>query len=147
VLPGDAGRMKVRRSDVRVEFTVRLPRGVRLAARTVVGDVVAEGCTAAVEARAVNGSVEVSLASDDWAGEVQLRTVNGDLRLDLPAETSAEVNASAVNGDVWLDFPLEGAATQTRKKVGGFIGRAGAGRRLLLKTTNGGVRIGRAQNF
>ncbi len=147
VLPGDAGRMKVRQSDVHVEFTVRLPRGVRFAARTVVGDVVAEGCTAAVEARTVNGSIEVSLSTDDWAGEVEMRTVNGDLRLDLPAETSAEVDASTVNGDVWLEFPLEGAATQTRKRVGGLIGRAGAGRRLLLKTTNGGVRIGRARNF
>lgn len=146
VLPGDAGRMKVRRNDVQVEFTVRLPRGVRFVGRTVIGDVVAQGLTAAVEARTVNGSIEVSLSADDWAGEVQLRTVNGDLRLDLPAETSAEVLASTVNGDVWLDFPLDGAAAKTRKKVGGFIGRAGAGRRLLLKTTNGGVRIGRTRN-
>ena len=145
VLPGDSGRMKVRRNDVHVEFAVRLPRGVRFAGRTVNGDVVAEGCAAAVEARAVNGSIEVSLSTEEWAGEVQLKTVNGDLRLDLPAGTGAEVLASTVNGDVWLDFPLDGAPTKTRRRVGGFIGRAGSGRRLLLKTTNGGVRIGRAR--
>jgi hypothetical protein len=162
VLPGDAGRMKVRRNDVSVEFSIRLPEGVRFVARTVNGDVEAEGFAGAVEARtvngnvkiigarharaaAVNGSIEVSLVSDEWSDEVQLKTVNGDLRLDLPAETCAHVQASTGSGDVWLEFPLDGAETRTRKKVSGTIGQGGAGGSLLLKTTNGGIRIGRAR--
>ncbi|MBV8859848.1 MAG: DUF4097 family beta strand repeat protein [Acidobacteria bacterium] len=162
LLPGEAGRMKVRRNDVSVEFIVRLPEGVRFVARTVNGDVSAEGFAGAVEARTVNGavkirgarharaatvngSIEVSLIPAEGEDEVQLKTVNGDLRLDLPAETEAHVQAATVSGDVWLEFPLEGAETRSRKKVCGSIGQGAAGRRLLLKTTNGGIRIGRVR--
>src|SRR5688500_16697930 len=49
-----------RNNDVSVEFTVRLPRGVKLDVATVNGSLEIEGARAEVEAHTVNGSIEVA---------------------------------------------------------------------------------------
>ena len=46
---GDGGHMNTRDNDVSVHFTVRVPRGVAFAPRTVNGDVEAEGLEGDVE--------------------------------------------------------------------------------------------------
>ena len=57
--PGTGGRMNVRNNDVAVDFTVRVPAGSGLVARTVNGGVQASGLRGRVEAHTVNGSVKL----------------------------------------------------------------------------------------
>src|ERR1051325_7944692 len=120
--PGGKGHNSTRDNDVNVEWTVKVPRGVRFTGRTVNGDVVGRGLTAEAEEHTVNGSITVEttswagastvngsitarLGSTNWRGDVELTTVNGGITVDLPASASMEVDASTVNGSMSTDFP------------------------------------------
>jgi hypothetical protein len=153
---GEEDRMSVNDNDVRVDFTVRVPAGVRLTARTVNGEVAARGLSGAVDASTVNGSVEIatsataeastvngsivaSLGRSDWAGELELSTVNGGIVLNLPAGLDAELEAQTVNGRITTDFPLQVTRRVSRRRLEGTIGRGG--RELVLTTVNGDIEV------
>src|SRR3989454_6569761 len=53
---GDGGPMNVRDNDVTVDFTVRVPTGVRFLGKTVNGEVEAAVLSSDLEAKTVNGS-------------------------------------------------------------------------------------------
>jgi len=80
--PGGAGRMNVNNNDVSVDFSVRVPAGVKFIGRTV------------------NGAISASLASLKKPAE--FNTVNGGITLELPAKTGAELDARTVNGRINL---------------------------------------------
>ena len=136
--PGGRGRSNTRNNDVEVEWTVRVPQGVRLVGRTVNGDVVARGLTAAVEVYTVNGDITVETTS--WA---QASTVNGRITVDLPQDASLEVHASTVNGSMSTDFPLTLRGKWGPKRMSGTIGAGG--RTLSLSTVNGDMALRRAR--
>src|SRR5204863_2098886 len=79
---GDGGHMSVRDNDVTVDFTVRVPAGVRFVGRTVNGDVGAADLTGDVEANTVNGSIRISTA-----GYAEAQTVNGEIVASLGRAT------------------------------------------------------------
>jgi len=155
--PGSGGRMNVRNNDVSVDFTVRVPAGSDLVARTVNGGVQASGLRGRVEAHTVNGSVKLftedtaevetvngsidaALGHTDWKDAASFRTVNGSITLALPREASTAVEARTVNGRIAVDFELAGART-SRRELSGTIGAGG--RRLALATVNGGITVRR----
>ncbi|HYM81440.1 MAG TPA: hypothetical protein VEY91_08515, partial [Candidatus Limnocylindria bacterium] len=82
--PGDGGRMNASDNDVRVDFRVKLPRGVKLAARTVNGDVGAHGLESDVEAHTVNGSIEVEMGNSSRESALEFETVNGGITVTMP---------------------------------------------------------------
>ncbi len=82
-----------RERDVEVKYTVRVPRGVRLAAGTVNGSMTVRGVGSEVRANTVNGSLEVS----DASGSVIAHTVNGNVNVTT---TAGPVSASTVNGSI-----------------------------------------------
>jgi hypothetical protein len=154
-LPGDKGRMSTRNNDVNVEFVVKVPAGVRLAARTVNGAVDASGLTADADAETVNGSVKVetngvaraqtvngsvqaSMGRADWPSDLGIKTVNGSIRVTLPRSASATVDAETVNGSIETDFAVEGGKA-TKRRLTGTIGSGG--RALTLETVNGSIHI------
>src|SRR3989441_12798193 len=57
---GEGGHMNVRDNDVTVDFTVRVPAGVRFLGKTVNGEVAARERSGDVEAKPVNGSIRIS---------------------------------------------------------------------------------------
>jgi hypothetical protein len=155
--PGGGGGSS-RNNDVQVEFTVKVPAGVKFVARTVNGavrvgelesDVDAEtvngGVSVAgggvVKAETVNGPIEASLHRADWTGTLDFETVNGSITLDLPADLSADVDAETVNGRIEVDFPLAGNVHRTKRELRGTIG--GGGRGLDLETVNGSITLRR----
>lgn len=155
-VPGEGGRMNVQNNDTSVNFSVRVPAGVRFAGHTVNGKVSAENLSADVDARTVNGGVSVSttglaraatvngsirvvMGRADWSDELEFKTVNGGIDVSLPASLSAQVKAKTVNGDIWTDFPLTVTGTFSRRRLNGAIGSGG--RDLLLETVNGSVRL------
>jgi len=153
--PGEGGRMSTDNNDVQVDFTVRVPAGVRFIGRTVNGGIEARGLRADAEAYTVNGSIELSTRGVARATTVngsihaemgteakdalEFETVNGGITLTIPSGTGAELHASTVNGDISTDFPLTVRGRFNRHSVSGTIG--GGGPRLDLTTVNGDIRL------
>lgn len=157
---GDEWSTNVQDNDVRVEFVVRVPRGVHFLGSTVNGDVEAVGMPAdakvstvngevevsaagVVEASTVNGDVDVATGRADAGRDLSYSTVNGDITLRVPAAFRARVDAELLNGRIASDFPLE--ITRGRyvgSSAEGEIGRGG--RDLRLRTVNGNIAIRRA---
>ncbi|MCA1594397.1 MAG: DUF4097 family beta strand repeat-containing protein [Acidobacteria bacterium] len=157
---GEHWHSHVRNNDVQVDFTVRVPAGVRFNGSTVNGNVDARGLSADAQARTVNGSINLSttglarantvngsitasLGNANWSNELEFETVNGGIDLSFPSGLSAELHAETVNGDIISDFPVTVQGRFSKRNLNGQIG-GGGGRELRLKTVNGNVQIRRA---
>ncbi|UCF41340.1 MAG: DUF4097 family beta strand repeat protein [Gemmatimonadota bacterium] len=155
---GGHGHMSVHDNDTEVDFTVRVPAGVDLVARTVNGNVDTGAMGGDVWAFTVNGSIEITAAGyahantvngsirahmgrSDWQGDLEFQTVNGSITVELPADLSARVEASTVNGDMQTDFPLTIQGRWGPRRLSGTIGEGG--RTLRLSTVNGGISLQR----
>jgi DUF4097 and DUF4098 domain-containing protein YvlB len=154
--PGTHGRMNTNNNDVVVDFEVRVPRGVKLAARTVNGAVRASGLTAdaigttvnggvriattgLAEASTVNGNITVRMGRSNWTDDLDFSTVNGNISIELPDPVSTEVDAATVNGSIYTDWPLTVRGKWGPKRVHGTIGSGG--RDLGLSTVNGDIEL------
>jgi hypothetical protein len=157
--PGKGGRMNVRDNDVQVEFTVKVPAGVRFVGRTVNGSISGSGLTADAEAETVNGGIDLDstgtargstvnggitarLGRADWDGALKLSTVNGGIELTVPEGLNAELKATTVNGGVETDLPVSVTGKVSRRSLTGTIGTGG--RQLELSTVNGGITLHKA---
>ncbi|HEX8335799.1 MAG TPA: DUF4097 family beta strand repeat-containing protein [Pyrinomonadaceae bacterium] len=153
-------RSQVRDNDTSVNFTVRVPAGVNFNGRTVNGEVRALELGADVDAKTVNGAINVSTAGfaraatvngsitasmgrADWPLGLEFKTVNGSITLNLPASLSARVEAKTLNGEITSDFPMTVTGSFSRRRLSGTIG-GGGDRQLTLETVNGSVQIRRA---
>ncbi len=154
--PANRGHVGSRDTDVRVDFTVHVPEGVRLVASTVNGSVEAANLASDVqattvnghirvatagyaEAETVNGSIVASLGRATGSEPLRFHTVNGGITIDLPANASADVRAHTVNGQIVTDFPLTVTGRLGPRSVNGTIGSGG--QRLELSTVNGTIRL------
>lgn len=154
--PGNRGRMNVQNNDVKVNFTVRVPRGTKFSGNTVNGGVTITGMTADVkghtvngsvridtegvaEAHTVNGSINVAMGRANWSDVLEFETVNGAIVIELPAEVDMVVSASTVNGSIDTDYPLTVRGRWGPKRMSGTVGKGG--RELSLGTVNGDIEI------
>ncbi|UCG89048.1 MAG: DUF4097 family beta strand repeat protein [Gemmatimonadota bacterium] len=154
--PNGRSRNNTQDNDVSVHFTVHVPAGVNLVARTVNGEIEAASLSGDVEAHTVNGDVDISttgfaqattvngsiraeLGRADWSGSVEFETVNGSITVVLPEGLDADVTAKTVNGGIETDFPLMVRGRFSSKSISGTIGDGG--RRLWLQTVNGSLRL------
>jgi hypothetical protein len=157
--PGTGGRNSVQNNDVKVHFTVELPAGVPLVARTVNGSVAATGLasdvhaytvngsirlatTGLARATTVNGSIDASIGGGSWAHDLAFETVNGRIALAVTGDFNAEIRASTVNGSIASDFPVTVRGRIGPKSATGVIGSGG--RTLQLKTVNGSIELRRS---
>lgn len=153
------GSWSSRENEVNVEFQVRVPRNVKVAAYGVNGEVRVRDVTSEVDVETTNGSVTVSSAS----GPVNARTTNGsvratmgrfDLKSDLTFETTngsviaefsqdidAEVDLRTVNGRFMTDFPVTVTGRIDPQRLRATLGKGGP--RIRLATTNGNVELRR----
>lgn len=144
-------------SDVKVDWVLRVPAGVRLSASTVSGNVSAARLGSDVAARSVGGRIDVfttghvaastlgpvnvSMGSTDWHGDLEI-FAGGGLTVTLPANSNtALVAVSAFGRRLQSDFPLH------QGDRGSFIGIRAAGtlgsggRSLHLRTLGGKIAI------
>ncbi|MGH7701085.1 MAG: DUF4097 family beta strand repeat-containing protein [Gemmatimonadales bacterium] len=157
--PGEGWHSNNRNNDVTVNFTVRVPAGVKFRGQTVNGELEATGLGADAivstvngsirvstrgnaEAHTVNGSIHATMGRADWTDEVDFRTVNGGITLTFPAELHTEIQARAVNGDIESDWPVTVRGRFGPKSVRGTIGNGG--RTLHLETVNGSITLRKA---
>jgi len=146
-----------RDNEVSVQFYVKVPKGVKVAAHSVNGEVRVEDVAAEVEAASVNGSVVVSTAS----GPVNARTVNGSVRatmgrFDLDSDLTfasvngtviaefandlnADVDLSTVNGRFLTDFPVTITGRIDPRRLRATLGKGGP--RIRMSTVNGNVEL------
>jgi hypothetical protein len=153
--PG-GGQNSVQNNDVRVDFVVRVPAGVRFAGHTVNGNISAESLRSDVRAGTVNGSVDIQTSGFAQANtvngsitcrigqtrllsDVQFETVNGNIVLEIPEGLNAEFRASTVNGRIDSDFPIMVTGQISRRSLRGTIGTGGP--ELRVSTVNGSVRL------
>ncbi len=159
--PGaEEGRIN-RDNDVVVDFMVRVPAGVRFIERTVYGNVEANSidgdveaytfsgqvevsATGLVQAQTFSGSIEVSTGRSDWEDDLTFATFSGDITIEIPYNTSADVRAVTFNGEISSDFPMtvSGGFFSRSRRLNGTIGNGGRG--LRLTTFSGSIRLRRS---
>jgi hypothetical protein len=155
---GDNNR-RGRDNDTSVEFTVKLPAGVKLGVSTVNGGVNVSGATSEVDASTVNGRVSAtssggpvnaSTVNGDidvrmrelGTGDLEYSTVNGSIEIEVPANLDADLDMRTVNGSLSADFPITLQGRVNPRRMRATIGKGG--RRLRLETVNGSVELRKA---
>ncbi|MBK9216646.1 MAG: hypothetical protein IPM59_13830 [Chloracidobacterium sp.] len=144
-----------------VEYRLMVPRGAVLdEAETVNGSVTVSGMTNSIEASAVNGQVTVTnvrgtaklstvnggvnadLDEIPSGSSLELETVNGQVLVTIPSDSSAVIKADSLNGDIRNDF---GLTVRKGRFVGrDLYGRLGSGdAQIKLSSVNGGLTISR----
>jgi len=88
----------------------------------------------------VNGPIEADYTSLNNVREIQLKSVNGAIRLLLPQSPNADVSARAVNGGISTDFPLTVKGHFVGKSMTGTLGNGGV--HIELNNVNGSIHIG-----
>lgn len=148
-------------TDVAVKFVVQLGRGVKIDVGSVNGDVSVAGAESAVRVASVSGDLSVETAA--WpvdlttvSGDItartglpgadasEIKTVSGDVNLDLPDHPDVLVNAHTLSGDVSNDFSIpvvEERFTSSHSMVG-TLGKGGA--KLDINTVSGDITVDRA---
>jgi hypothetical protein len=146
-------------NDTSVEFTVKLPAGVKLGVSTVNGGVTVGGATNEVRASTVNGRVSAvstggpvnaSTVNGDidvrmrdlGTGDLEYSTVNGSIEIEVPANLDADLDMRTVNGSLSADFPITLQGRVNPRRMRATIGKGG--RRLRLETVNGSVELRKA---
>lgn len=155
--PG-GGHMSVNDNDVEVDFTVRVPAGVRLEGSTVNGGIEVAGLRSPVfastvngdvriatsafaEASTVNGDIDARVGAGTLTEDLSFSTVNGSIDLAAPAGLNAELEASTVNGEIDSDFEVTVRRSRSRQSMRGTLGSGGGD--LDLTTVNGRIRLRR----
>jgi hypothetical protein len=146
-------------NDTSVEFTVKLPAGVRLNVSTVNGGLTVAGATSEVRASTVNGRVSAassggpvnaSTVNGDievrmrelGTGDLEYSTVNGSIEIEVPANLDADLDMRTVNGSLSADFPITLQGRVNPRRMRATIGKGG--RRIRLETVNGSVELRKA---
>jgi hypothetical protein len=140
-----------------VSYELNVPQHANLTLKTVNGGITVRDLRGTVNFDAVNGGVSldnvggevrgetnnggltIDLTGERWEGAgLDVETHNGGVRLNLPANYSAELETGTTNGRLNVDFPVT---------VQGLIGKrlhttlGGGGPKIRAVTYNGGVSI------
>jgi DUF4097 and DUF4098 domain-containing protein YvlB len=117
---------------------VRVDRnGAAATLETVNGSIEARA-TGPVKATTVNGGIDVVVDRLSGTSGVTLETVNGTIRVQLPATADADVRASVVNGSIDSKLALAGEK-RSKRSLRGVLGTGGAP--VALETVNGSIEL------
>jgi hypothetical protein len=160
--------------EVYYAFEIKVPVRTDLAVSTVMGgDVEVSGVEGEFDVHNVNGKVRMSDVAG--SGEVQtvngelvvgfrrvpadrcvFKTINGDVIVTLPADTSADFRLKTFNGEAWSDFPVsalplrQATREESHENKGKFMYKADrsigvrmgkGGPEILMDTMNGDLLI------
>lgn len=152
------GRGFGRRSWVRHQVRLRLPRSINLAVSSVNGGLDVGAITGGVKISSINGRVKVDQAGSateitsvnggvtvalERLAETGLRvaSINGGVEIRLGGSVNAEVEVRSVNGGINSEFPLTVVGEMKRGELRGTLGSGGAP--IAITSVNGGVNLRR----
>jgi DUF4097 and DUF4098 domain-containing protein YvlB len=159
----DESRTKLN-NPATVEYTLFVPRNARIdaieainggvnlegltgdvQASSINGNVIARGLLGEAKLSTINGSLEAAFNQLDAAKPIALASVNGNLTITIPSDSSANLRASNVHGGIKNDF---GIPVRKGEYVGyDLAGQLGAGAtRIKLANVNGLIMIRRAED-
>ena len=144
--------------DVSIDMQVRLPRGMRVSAGSVSGDVSVTGAegdvrvssvsgdvdarrlrASSVRATSVSGDVLVSVDALTGEGSLHFTSVSGDVIAELPKNLNADVSMRTVSGSFDTEFPITLNGRMRRSSLEARIGQGG--RELNVTTVSGDVTL------
>lgn len=149
------------RDDISVYFTIAIPRGVKLVAGIVDGDVVARqldagvsahavsgnitvATTGAADAHTVSGSIDATLGSIAKTDAMAFESVSGPIHLTVPATADATIRAQTVNGSIEGDHGVALLVENGRWVGAKGTATLGAGSaQISLRTVSGSIRVSR----
>jgi hypothetical protein len=144
-------------NDVRVDFDVTVPAGVRVSAHTVNAEVSVTGVTSQVRAGTVNGGVNVeteggpvsassvngtvhaTMLHYQPAQDMRFSSVNGSVIVELGNDVNADVELSTLNGRFTTDFPVTLNGRIDPRHLRAKLGQGGP--RIVMHTVNGNVEL------
>lgn len=148
---------RARENDVTVDFSIRVPRGVKVGAHAINGDVRVEDVAAEVEAvsvnggvivstvggpinaRTTNGSVRATMGKFDLNSDLRFASVNGSVIVEFTGDIDAEVELRTINGRFLTDFPVTISGRIDPRRLRATLGKGGP--RITLATVNGNVEL------
>jgi hypothetical protein len=144
--------------DVSIDMEVKVPKGMRVSANNVSGDVRIVAMEGVVRAGSVSGDVrleslrassvhassvsgDVSVDVDKLTGDglLSFSSVSGNVTAQLPKDLDADISMRSVSGSLDSDFPLTLNGRVNRSSVNARIGKGG--RELEVHTVSGDVRL------
>lgn len=144
--------------DLRIDITVKIPKGLEVTAGSVSGDVSVAGAegdvrvssvsgdvrldapkASRVRASSVSGDVDVRIRELTGTGTLSFTSVSGNVEIELPKNVDADVSMRTVSGSMESDFPLTLNGRVNRRSFEARIGKGG--RELALRTVSGDVRL------
>jgi beta-lactamase regulating signal transducer with metallopeptidase domain len=157
-----------RANDVKVEFAIRVPRGVLATLTTLNGGIttgplhsVVTATTATgniditttefASAHSSSGDVHVAMGRTAWADTLRLSSLSGGIRVTLPDDARVDVMAETTTGTIKSDFEIGQVRPSrlSRLKPTGSLGSSASGvlgapdRQLVLSTIAGNIQIRR----
>ena len=146
-----------RSASVRVEYTVVVPRDIRVNVSTGRGEITVERAGSAVTASTGSGRVYVvtergPVNVSSGSGDIDVRiqslpadadvtavTGNGLIRVAVPPDFNGDVDAQSENGTFRTDFEITIVGRMDAHRIRGTIGRGGS--RMRLQTGNGRIEL------
>lgn len=144
-------------NEVSVEFQVRVPKGVKVAAFSTNGEVSVDGVDSEVDAatvnggvlvrstggpvsaNTVNGSVRATMGRFPVTTDMSFSSVNGSVIAEFAEDLNANVELSTVNGRFLTDFAVTISGRIDPRRLRATLGKGGP--RIRLSTTNGNVEL------
>jgi len=108
-------------------------------ASTVNGRVEVATSTGPVNAKSVNGSVNVRMDELQGDEDLDFSTVNGSVSVEVPSNFAGDLVMETVNGSLTTDFPLMISGKMNPKHIRATIGKGG--RRVRMTTVNGSIEL------
>ena len=100
-----------------VRYFIKVPKSIRVDARTTNGGVRLNGIANEVTASSVNGGIK----GDGLSGHIDANTTNGGVEIGLTSLSDAGVTLETVNGGVQLQLPRTAEADISARVVNGGV--------------------------
>lgn len=108
-------------------------------AESVNGQVRAHNLGGEAHLQTVNGQVNATFTRVSANHDLSFKTVNGGIRVTLPADAGVKLSGSVVNGHIDCDFPIEVQGRLGGKRLNGTIGDGRAS--LHAESVNGSIQL------
>ena len=121
-----------------------------LKANTYGGELDLRGISGSVDANSMSGDVYVEM-NPSSGSKSRISTMNGEIELRLPSNAKADISAEIKGYGNWKymkdeysidsDFPAKASTGESGKKITGEYTVNGGGATIILKSTNGSIKI------